>query len=164
MVSLSDVGTVADYDYVGRRLTHKTLGNGVYTTYEYDDVGHLLHFVNYDPTDTIISSFDYTYDASGRRTSMTMLDGIFSYEYDQLGQLISVMHPDGHVVEYVYDAVGNRIEVIDDGVVAAYTTNEMNQYIDVGGVTYTYDDGSAKSTAGAHQLPHAIPDTVRSRR
>ena len=132
---------IVDYDYdAAGRLSQKTLGNGVYTTYEYDDSGRLLHLVNYAPTDAAISRFDYPYDASGRRTSMTTLGGTSGYEYDPLGQLISVTHPDGHVVEYVYDAVGNRIEVIDDGVVAAYTTNEMNQYTDVGGVTYTYDD------------------------
>jgi YD repeat-containing protein len=35
----------------------------------------------------VLSRFDYTYDASGRRTSMTTLDGTFTYGYDALGQL-----------------------------------------------------------------------------
>jgi len=138
---------IVDYDYdAAGRLSNKTLGNGVYTTYDYDDAGHLLHLVNYDPTDTVISRFDYTYDASGRRTSMTTLDGTFSYEYDPLGQLTSVTYPDSHIVDYVYDVMGNRIEVIDDGVLMQYTTNEMNQYTIVGSTTYTYDsDGNMLS-------------------
>jgi RHS repeat-associated protein len=143
---------VVDYDYdASGRLLQKTLGNGVYTTYEYDNVGSLIHLVNYNPTDAIISRFDYTYDISGRRTSMTTLNGTFYYTYDLLGQLISVIYPDNHVVEYVYDAVGNRIKVIDNGTSTIYSTNEMNQYTNVGGITYTYDnDGNmiSKTEAG----------------
>ncbi|KPJ58101.1 MAG: hypothetical protein AMJ46_14675 [Latescibacteria bacterium DG_63] len=128
-----------EYDEVGQ-LSRKTLSNGVYASYEYDNGGQLLHLVNYDPGDMVVSRFDYTYDASGYCTSMTTLDGIYTYGYDQLGQLITVAHPNGHIVEYVYDAVGNRVEVIDDGVVTEYATNDMNQYTDVGGVIYAYDD------------------------
>ena len=29
---------------------------------------------------------------------------------------------------YVYDALGNRIQTIDNGVTTEYTTNNMNQY------------------------------------
>jgi YD repeat-containing protein len=56
---------------------------------------------------------------------------------------------------YVYDAVGNRVEVIDDGVVTGYTTNDMNQYTDVGVTTptdtwiYTYD-GLGNRIASTH--------------
>ena len=44
------------------------LGNGVYTTYDYDAAGQLLHLVNYTPMDSVLSRFDYTYDSRGRRT------------------------------------------------------------------------------------------------
>ena len=71
---------------------------------------------------------------------MATLDGTYAYGYDPLGQLISVTYPDSHMVSYSYDPVGNRIEVVDDGALALYTTNDMNQYVDVDGVTYTYDD------------------------
>ena len=138
---------VVDYDYdVSGRLSLKTLGNGVYTTYEYNNAGHLTSLVHYKPNDTILSSFDYTYDSDGRRTSMTTLDGTYTYNYDPLGQLIKVTYPDAHVVKYIYDAVGNRIEVIDDSVSIPYTTNNMNQYTDVNGTVYTYDaDGNMKT-------------------
>jgi len=143
---------VVDYDYdESGHLLNKTLGNGVYTSYEYDYAGRLIHLVNYNSNDAIISQFDYTYDTSGRRISMNTLNGIFYYNYDLLGQLISVKYPDNHVVEYVYDSVGNRIKVIDNGTATTYSTNEMNQYTDVGGITYTYDnDGNmiSKTEAG----------------
>ena len=58
---------------------------------------------------------------------MTTLDGTFSYEYDPLGQLTSVTYPDSHIVDYVYDVMGNRIEVIDDGVLMQYTTRGPNK-------------------------------------
>ncbi|MGB2614010.1 MAG: RHS repeat-associated core domain-containing protein [Phycisphaerae bacterium] len=139
---------IVDYDYdAAGWLSRKTLGNAVYTTYEYDAAGQLLHLVNHKPDDTLLSRFDYTYDASSRRTSMTVehspalpTDGLYEYGYDPLGQLTSVTYPDGHVVEYVYDAVGNRMEVTDDGTATPYTTNEMNQYKTVGAATYTFDD------------------------
>ncbi|MEN6429195.1 MAG: hypothetical protein ABFE13_27930 [Phycisphaerales bacterium] len=35
---------------------------------------------------------------------------------------------------------GNRISVIDAGGTTSYTTNALNQYTAVGGVTYVYDD------------------------
>lgn len=84
---------IVDYGYdAAGLLVLKILGNGVYTTYEYDSAGQLTRLVNYAPDDTILPRFDYTYDASGRRTSMTNLDGTYSYGYDPLGQLTSVTY------------------------------------------------------------------------
>jgi len=138
---------IVDYDYdAAGRLIHKTLGNGVYTTYEYDNAGRLTHLINHAPNDAVISRFDYTYNSSGRRTSMTTLEGTYTYGYDPLGQLVSVTYPNNRIVEYGYDAVGNRMEVVDNGVSIPYTTNNVNQYTDVNGVIYTYDaDGNMKT-------------------
>ena len=139
-----------DYDYdAAGRLALKTLGNGVYTTYEYDDAGQLLHLVNYQPDGSVLSRFDYTYDSRGRRTQMATSYGAWTYEYDDIGQLthavLASTDPDipDQDLTYVYDAVGNRIRTIINGVTTEYTTNNMNQYVTVGGVTYAYDrDGN----------------------
>ncbi|WP_145234608.1 putative Ig domain-containing protein [Urbifossiella limnaea] len=146
-LSADGEGVLADYDYdAAGRLATKTLGNGVYTTYAYDAAGNVEHLVNYLPGGAVLSRFDYGYDASGRRTSMTTLAGTFTYGYDALGQLVRVEHPDGRVVVYDYDAAGNRRRVTDDGVETDYTANDLNQYTQVGGVTYTFDaDGNLKS-------------------
>lgn len=131
-----------DYDAAGR-LGRKTLGNGVFTTYDYDGAGRLLHLVNHRADKSVLSRFDYTYDASGRRTSMTTLEGEFLYGYDPLGQLTSVVHPDGRIVNYFYDGAGNRVEVVDDGDSTLYTANNLNQYTLVGDAIYEYDaDGN----------------------
>ena len=52
------------YDAVGR-LSRKDMGNGTYTTYQYDLDGNILHLVNYAPDGSVNSRFDYTYDISG---------------------------------------------------------------------------------------------------
>jgi RHS repeat-associated protein len=136
------------YDATGR-LTRKTLGNGVYTTYEYDAAGQVLHLVNFNAGSSVLSQFDYTYDNRGRRTSMDTLDGKWIYEYDDLGQLTHAVFdsanpeiPDQDLT-YLYDALGNRVRAIENGVTTEYTVNNMNQYVRVGDTDYVFDlDGN----------------------
>ena len=118
------------YDAAGR-LVSETRGNGVMTTYEYDAADQLLHLIHRAPDGSILSRFDYTYDDTGRRTSMTTLEGTTEYVYDAAGQLILASLPGGRIIRYEYDAAGNRREVSDNGVTTAYTVNEMNQYLSV---------------------------------
>ncbi len=48
-----------------------------------------------------------------------------------------------------YDAVGNRIRTIENGVTTNYTTNNLNQYTQVGGDVLVYDaDGNLVSRSG----------------
>ncbi len=138
-----------EYDAVGR-LQRKTLGNGVYTTYAYDAAGQLLNLVNYKSDATILSRFDYTYDSRGRRTSMGTQDGTWTYEYDDIGQLThAVFAPaagspaPAQNLRYIYDAMGNRVQTVENGVTTNYTTNSLNQYTQVGNTTYIFDaDGN----------------------
>ncbi|MCC6425177.1 MAG: RHS repeat protein, partial [Phycisphaerales bacterium] len=150
------------YDAVGR-LSRKTLGNGVYTTYEYDAAGQLLHLINKTSAGATLSRFDYTYDSRGRRIAMGTSYGTWSYEYDDIGQLTHAVlaSTDANVpnqdLRYIYDALGNRIQSIENGVTVDYTANSMNQYTKTvssadGQTTYTFDaDGNLieqKSGAG----------------
>ncbi|HUU84812.1 MAG TPA: RHS repeat-associated core domain-containing protein, partial [Phycisphaerae bacterium] len=138
---------IVDYDYdAAGRLVLKTLGNDVYTAYDYDAAGQLISLINYAADDSVLSHFDYAYDALGRRVEMNTQYGMWTYQYDATGQLTRAVLdsidpgiPDQDLL-YVYDAAGNRIRTISNGVTAEYTTNGVNQYTDVGGVTYTYDD------------------------
>ena len=138
------------YDAVGR-LAREDKGNGTYTTYEYDAAGQILHLVNYAPDGAVQSGFDYTYDPNGNPTSMVIAedgqpDEAWIYGYDAAGQLTSVVYPSGRVVTYEYDFAGNRVTVIDDDVPTQYTTNNLNQYTQVGDVSYSYDaDGNMTS-------------------
>lgn len=148
-------GLIVDYDYDSAgRFELKTLGNGVYTTYDYDAAGRVLHLVNFKPDASVLSRYDYTYDASGRRTSMTTLGGTQFYGYDAIGQLTSVGYMPASIpaissVQYEYDAAGNRIRIVDEAIAhttTEYMTNDLNQYTQVGDATFTYDtDGNMTS-------------------
>ncbi|MFC1573151.1 RHS repeat-associated core domain-containing protein, partial [Candidatus Eisenbacteria bacterium] len=130
------------YDAVGR-LARKDLGNGVYSTYQYDAASQLTHLFNMTPDDSTLSKFIYTYDSRGRRTRMETIEGAWLYEYDDLGQLAAWTAPDERRVEYEYDPLGNRITETDDGDTTAYVTNSLNQYESAGDRTYLYDaDGN----------------------
>jgi RHS repeat-associated protein len=133
------------YDAVGR-LARRELGNGVYSEYQYDDASRLKSVVNHAPGGSVLSSFSYSYDARGRRTSMTTTAGSWLYEYDDLGQLTAWVEPGGRRVAYTYDSLGNRLTVDDAGVLTAYAVSAMNRYTQVGATTYIYDfDGNLTS-------------------
>jgi RHS repeat-associated protein len=143
-----------DFDTAGR-ISRKMLGNGVYTTYDYDLSGKMTNLVNWKSDSTVLSSFSYAYDTSGRRTAVTTLASTTRYAYDANGQLIHVTNPDASEVEYRYDTAGNRIQVVDNGVVTPYTVNAMNQYSNVGSATYQFDgDGNtvAKVESGVTNI------------
>lgn len=135
------------YDPAGR-VIREDKGNGTATTYEYDVAGQLLHLRHLAPDGTTVNSFfDYTYNALGLRTSMTTGEGTTAYRYDAMGQLTKITLPGGRTIEYVYDAAGNRTQVIDSQLgTTNYVANELNQYLSAGGTSYTYDaDGNLLS-------------------
>jgi RHS repeat-associated protein len=136
------------YDLAGR-LSRKDNGNATYTTYEYDAAGQLLHLVNHAPGGSVNSRFDYVYDRLSRRTGMGTLDGQWTYAYDATGQLTHAVfastNPEipNQDLAYVYDALGNRVRTIENGVTTEYSTNNLNQYTTVGLAALGYDaDGN----------------------
>ncbi len=126
------------YDDVGR-LQRQDQGNGTFTTYAYDVAGRLTSLVNLASDNSILSTFGYTYDAIGRKLTMTTTEGTTTYVYDASGQLTSVNLPDGGTLTYQYDAAGNRVAVHDGGTTTTYSTNSMNQYSGAGSMQFTYD-------------------------
>jgi len=138
------------YSYdAGGRLSRIDKGNGTFTTYEYDAAGQILSLKNHRDETTLNSFFDYTYDNRGRRTSMDTIDGLWTYKYDATGQLTHAVFDsinpaiEDQDLEYFYDALGNRIRTIKNGVTTEYVMNALNQYTSVGGTPYTYDaDGN----------------------
>ncbi len=136
------------YDPDGRVAT-KTLGNGMFTTYQYDPAGELLSKTNALPNGAVLSSFKYAYDSRGRRTSMNSLDGQWAYTYDDIGQLTHAVFVTATTnianqdLAYAYDALGNRIRTIENGVTTSYRANNLNQYVTVGTTNFTFDaDGN----------------------
>ena len=142
------------YDAAGR-LVREDKGNGTWTTHEYDAAGQVLHLVNFAPDGTVNSRFDYGYDLRGRRISMSTIDGSWAYGYDDIGQLTRAVFTSTNVavqsqdLTYVYDAMGNRVSTIENGITKIYTTNGLNQYTKAGDTTFTYDaDGNLIQESG----------------
>jgi len=141
------------YDAAGR-LASKYMGNGTYTIYTYDADGNVLDLVNHAAGGLVNSSFVYTYDAMGRVITETGLDGQWTYSYDAIGELTHAVFVSNNPavvpnqdLTYSYDANGNRIETISNGVTTAYVTNALNQYTAVGSETLSYDgNGNLIST------------------
>ena len=138
-----------EYDAAGR-VSLESNGNGTTTTYAYDAANQLLHLVNFAPDGTtVLSRFDYAYDLNGQRSSMTTLEGTTEYVYDAAGRLIQAELPGGRILTYAYDAAGNRTTTSDNGADTAYTVNNMNQYLAVGGTSQSFDaDGNLVSSSG----------------
>jgi RHS repeat-associated protein len=173
LVSLKDgADTLIDtyaYDAAGR-LAREDKGNGTYTVYTYDAAGRVLHLVNYAPGGAVNSRFDYTYDATGRRVGMATLDGTWAYTYDLTGQLTHAIFSSANPAvilnqdeAYAYDAAGNRIQTVINGITINYTTNVLNQYTTIGNSTYRYDnDGNLIEETSAQGATHYNND-IRNR-
>jgi RHS repeat-associated protein len=146
------------YDNAGN-LVQQNSGKGTFTVYTYDGDGEVLSITHYAPStgstsyvaaNGAINSFDnYTYDALGNVLTDTSQDGQWVYTYDADSELTHAVFtpnssdPDGLTaqnLEYVYDAVGNRISETVNGVVTTYVSNNVNEYTSAttSGVTTTY--------------------------
>jgi RHS repeat-associated protein len=151
--------TLVEYTFDDAGLmSRKELANGVYTTYSYDAVGQVLTLVNRAPDDSVLSRFEYTYDARGLRTSMETIEGRWEYDYDEIGQLVGWTDPNLSRTDFEYDRLGNRLTETIDGAVTSYTVNNLNQYTQVGSKTYLYDlDGNlTRETDGSTLTNYAF--------
>jgi len=130
------------YDALGRRCWKQIYGQTpIFTVYMYDAADQLTYLVNYtvsDPSSNteafiFLSGYMYTYDQAGNRTGELSLQGMKNFRYDSIDQLLAVSGAQNF--SYSYDAAGNRLQA---GTVN-YTTNNLNQYTQVGANSYSYD-------------------------
>ncbi len=91
--------SVYTYDSNGNRLTHTGATGTVAGTYDVQD-----RLISY-------GDFAYTYNASGDLTRKTEAStgAVTAYDYDVLGNLMTVTLPDGTLIEYVIDGKNRRI-------------------------------------------------------
>ncbi|HUY33447.1 MAG TPA: DUF4214 domain-containing protein [Pirellulales bacterium] len=126
------------YDPVGR-VASESFGNNAATKYTYDGDNNVLSIDNLAADGSTQSSYVYTYNSQNLPVTMTTSTGKFTYGYDADGQLVSVETPSGQTMTYRYDAAGNRVAVVASGQTNSYTTNNLNEYTQVGNTTYQYD-------------------------
>ncbi|MFH0837450.1 MAG: RHS repeat-associated core domain-containing protein, partial [Candidatus Aenigmatarchaeota archaeon] len=155
------------YDTLNR-LVKKTDSREYSVNYKYDSTDNILSIndsnsysisYTYDNLNNIISITDdnglfrktisYTYDASGRRITMTANGNITrydydfagrlskiisstgetSYQYDNLSRRTKIIYPNNAYTEYQYDSVGNLLKI---------TSKKSNGNI-ISSYSYTYD-------------------------
>jgi RHS repeat-associated protein len=106
------------YDTAGRLLTVQADGTTT-AQYTYDSNGNRTARVTpsgtvsatYDAQDRLTSygSVSYAYTSNGDLTSRMDGTAVTAYHYDELGNLISVVLPDGRTIDYVIDGQNRRI-------------------------------------------------------
>ena len=107
-------GTVTyEYDGAGR-LVAKNLPNGITTSYAYNELNRISEIRH--EGNGVSEFYRYEYDSAGNKISAEKNrpghsedNGIFSYGYDALNQLVSVSRDGSVLREYGYDSYGNRV-------------------------------------------------------
>ena len=120
--------------------------NGLTASWAYDANNQLLQVCNATQTN-VISQYDYTYDAAGRRinvsktgTAFTQADSI-AYGYNEKSELTNAIAAVDSDYRYAYDFddIGNRISSVEGGMgngelgtgCSAYIANNLNQYTSI---------------------------------
>ncbi|ARC58397.1 tRNA nuclease WapA [Frondihabitans sp. 762G35] len=110
------------YDPFGR-VASQSDGNGVTTSYTYDNDDRLLTTSFSDGTGTVTD----TYDVAGRKLTEASATGTVTNTYDQLGRLLTTRNSAGGDTEtYTYDKASNQVSSSDS----------------FGTYTNTYDDSN----------------------
>ncbi|WP_442548609.1 hypothetical protein [Chengkuizengella axinellae] len=115
--------TTYSYDVNGNREAIEYDG-GVREEYTYDKNNRIQTLTNRKSDGTVLSSYQYTYDAAGRWISKTDDFGTTFYTYDEVGRIINVEAP-GKTTVYAYDNAGNR-----KSMQVTYTSEQSSGYIE----------------------------------
>lgn len=137
------------YDLAGQESA-RTDAAGRTTSFIHDAAGRLTSTTY---SDTATPKVSYTYDADGRRTSMTDGTGTTSYTYDADSRLTASTDGAGNALASAYDGAGNNIsQTYPGGKVVTRAFNgagQLRAVTDPSGhtSTFTYDaDGNLTST------------------
>ena len=144
--------TVYAYDKLGRELT-KTLPNGVKATHVYNEVGYETLLEERDASGTLLSRYATTHNKVGMKMSVTEKDGSsVNYRYYLTYELAREerVGNGAYLIEYFYDAAGNHLRTVRDGVETTTYCDVANQITRKvgpnGTVNFVYDaDGNLSS-------------------
>ena len=121
--------------------------NCLTASWVYDANNQLLQVCNATQTN-VISQYDYTYDAAGRRVACAKSgfaftqDDMVAYGYNNRSELtnaVSAVDADYHYV-YDFDNIGNREISSEHGTNTVYTANVLNQYVAIDDFIPQFDD------------------------
>ncbi|MHB8986411.1 MAG: RHS repeat-associated core domain-containing protein, partial [Eubacteriales bacterium] len=162
LVKVTDwAGRITSYEYdPNGRLVNTTHPNGAETTRAYDDAGRQTQQKDVDTNNSVISQYDYTYDASGNFTeeknssenvTFTMDDAALTYAADN-----RLATYNGQAA--VYDADGNMTYGPMAGKMENFTYDARGRLTGAGNTRYTYDAGNNRVQAsdGVHQTNYIV--------
>jgi RHS repeat-associated protein len=191
--------TIYTYDLMNR-MTRADYADGSYTAYTYDSAGRLTTIndsisgtISYTYSGTGCGSgcssaadkvvqevtpfgtIDYTYDAIGRRTSMTVSgQPTLTYGYDANSRLTNVIASGAwQSLSFAldYDEVGRRTSVsLPNGVTTNYSYDNASRLLNVGhlnpaqqvleSLTYTYDANGNRISMNRPSVALPLPNQV----
>jgi len=125
--TVDSVTNIYDYGYdLAGRLETVSKNSVLEATYVYDDNGNRLSLTTsggtangiYDDQDRLTNYGNaiYTYTVNGELETKTVGADTTVYDYDELGNLISVTLPDGTFIEYIIDGLNRRVAKLVDGI------------------------------------------------
>ena len=106
----------------------------------YDDTGRRISITHLDGSDVVLANYEYEFDNANRITQQVIDGDVVDYTYDATGQLLTADHSDSSIPDefYVYDLNGNRVDSHLHG--SDYVTGPNNQLLSDGEFNYEYDD------------------------
>jgi RHS repeat-associated protein len=136
------------YDLDGN-LVEQLNPNGSLLYQTWDDAGRLTLLENRRGNNTLLSSFQYTYNNNGLRTGVTEGDGsTVAWGYDGLNRLTSEVRTGTNPfsTSWTLDAVGNWTSRVHNGATTNYSYTDADRITSVGTTSYTWnDDGTLAS-------------------
>ena len=150
---------VTSYGYDGiNQLTSVSYPGGRSVTYAYDAAGNRT-VVGENGSNTVYTANalnQYTqaggttfgYDADGNLTSRSDATGLTTYQFDSENRLLQVVTPTNGTWQYSYDAFGNRVAVVHDGV----TNRFLHDPVGLVDVAAEYDAGGTLVARYNHAL------------
>jgi YD repeat-containing protein len=163
-------GAVASFEYNNAgAILSRNYANGAVTNYSYDDLGRLNHLYDnhnimnyqfvYDALDNIVARKDLINSENSQAFSYDALDRLIDYQTGIMNDDYLISAPMCHV-SYGLDALGNRTDVIENGVTTQYTINAMNAYTSIVGPgsnqILVYDDEGNMTSDGIHTYQYDI--------
>jgi RHS repeat-associated protein len=122
-------GRTTQYEYYnnGNRRSVR-YPDGTTETYTYDKNNRITGLANTKNNGSVISTYQYTYDAAGNQLTKVESKGSTTYTYDGNNRLSAVTEPEGKVTSYTYDAAGNRrSEQVEYGLVSMTTVYSYDE-------------------------------------
>jgi RHS repeat-associated protein len=122
------------------KVANITYGNGVLSTYRYDNRGRPTE-VKVVQGQTTLLDLTYGYDNVGNVVSI----GTESYSYDYLNRLTVGIGPWG-TTKYGYDGLGNRLWLYQSPANTTYAYGSYNRLSSAGSTSFTYDNNGNRLT------------------